>query len=136
MDEEERQREVGRAGHFERLIKANLANRAIYRWVLEFLRNCMVVAALLFLAQKSGNWWLWIITIVSAFVLIAYCYTYVENAWFGAISTIVPSGGWRVHVGIVVGATVTGLALLGVTAGIYVTLDKIVSVQFQSTKSP
>jgi hypothetical protein len=66
----------------ERQLKANLANRAIYRWFLEFLRNCMVVAALSYVATKSGDWWLYGIAGLAGFALAAYCYTYIENAWW------------------------------------------------------
>jgi hypothetical protein len=135
MDEEERQQEIARLTELlERPIRANLANRAIYRWVLELLRNCMVVAALLFLARKSGNWWLWIVTIVSGFALMGYCYTYVENVSFYLLNTKVPSKGWRMHVGIGIVTIVTQLILVGITAGLYVTLDRIVTVQFEPTK--
>ncbi len=40
------------------------------------------------------------------------------------------------HVGIIVGTIVTQSILIGITATFYVTLDKIVSVQFQAAKGP
>lgn len=137
MDEEERQREIARLTELlEQPIKANIANRTIARWILEFVRNCMVVAALLYLARKSGSWLLWTITIVTSFALMSYCYTYVENAWFQFHSQKMPTQGWRMHVGIIVGTIVTQSILIGITATFYVTLDKIVSVQFQAAKGP
>jgi hypothetical protein len=137
MVEKEGQREIARLMELlERPVKANLANRAIARWVLEFVRNCMVVATLLFLARKSGSWLLWTITIVTGFALMSYCYTYVENAWFQFSNEKIPSRGWWMHFGIIVGTLVTQLILMGITATFYVTLDKIVSVQFQAPRSP
>jgi hypothetical protein len=96
----------------------------------------MVVAALLFLARKSGSWWLWTITIVTGFALMSYCYTYVENAWFQLRSEKIPTEGWRMHVWILVGTVVTQTILIGITATFYFTLDNIVSVQFETTKGP
>jgi hypothetical protein len=57
---------------------ANLIIRAVSKWVLEFLRNCMVVAALAYLAQKSGNWWMIAVAGLGGFALFFSCYTYVE----------------------------------------------------------
>jgi hypothetical protein len=59
-------------------VKAALTLRALYKWILEFLRNCMVVAALFYLAQKSGSWWVIVIAGVGGYALAAYCFTYVD----------------------------------------------------------
>jgi hypothetical protein len=134
MNEEERQKEIARLTELlEAPVKANLANRAICRWLLEFVRNCMVVAALLFLARKSGSYLLWAVTIVTGFALMSYCYGYVENVWF-IFRERIPTNGWRMHAWIIVGTIITQSILMGITATFYVTLDKIVSVQFQMSK--
>jgi hypothetical protein len=36
-----------------------LANRAIYKWILDCLRNMVMVAALSYVATKSGSLWVW-----------------------------------------------------------------------------
>jgi hypothetical protein len=57
LTEEERQKEIARLVELlERPVKANLTMRAFYKWFLEFVRNAMVVAALFFLARRSGDW--------------------------------------------------------------------------------
>jgi hypothetical protein len=128
MNEEERQKENERlVERFERQKKANLANREIYKWFLEFFRNCMVVAALFFLANKSGSWWLYVIALLAGFFLAAYCYTYVENLW-PAIDLTDKRGWWR-RLSILGSVVALQLILTAITAGLYFTVNKIVEVQ-------
>jgi hypothetical protein len=64
----------------ERRAKIARANRALYKWVLDFVRSLMVVAALAYLAVKSGSYLVWGITIIANLALCGYCYTYFD-AW-------------------------------------------------------
>jgi hypothetical protein len=134
MNDEEREKEIVRlTALLEHQKKAITLSRAMYKWILEFVRNCMVVAALFYLARRSGDWWVYGIAGVSGFALVAYCSTYVEGVGF---DVKIPYVGWRLHATAAVVALVTQLLLVGITIGLYVTLDKIVTVQVQITEAP
>jgi hypothetical protein len=133
MDKKARQQVRARLNESGVKKTANVQLRGIYKWVLEFVRNCMVVAALFYVARRSGDWWIYGIAVVSGFALSAYCFTYVENVWF---DYKMPYTGRRRNVALIVGACVVQLILTGITIGLYVTLDKIVTVQMQVTKTP
>lgn len=134
MSEEERQREIARLTELiERPKRANILGRAICKWILEFVRNCMVVAALFYLARRSGDWWIYGIAAFAGFALVAYCHSYVESIWF---YVQIPYEGWRRHVAILLGVLAVELLLLGITVGLYVTLDRIVTVQVGMAKAP
>jgi hypothetical protein len=134
MAEEERQREIARLTEIiERPKKANILSRDVYKWFLEFVRNCMVVAALFYLARRSGDWWVYGIAGVSAFALAGYCYTYVDAAW---LEFKISHEGWRKHLTIILGALLVQLVFAGITVGLCVTLDRIVTIQIGMTKAP
>jgi uncharacterized membrane protein len=134
MSDEEREKEIARLTElYERPEKANILGRALCKWILEFVRNCMVVAALFYLARRSGDWWIYGIAGFAGFALVAYCHSYVESVWF---QVRIPYEGWRKHVAIISGVLAVNLLLLGMTAGLYVTLDRIVTLQVQMAKAP
>jgi hypothetical protein len=135
MSEAERQKEIERLNELsDRQKKANVSLRGLYRWVLEFLRNCMVVAAVFYLAEKSGDWWLYGIAGIGSFALAGYCYTYIENWWPNL--DVTRKGRLRGLVTIFGSVLVLQLVLAGITVGVMVTLDKIVRLEGQTTKGP
>jgi hypothetical protein len=130
LTEEERQKEIARPVELlERPVKANLTMRAFYKWFLEFVRNAMVVAALFFLARRSGDWWLYGIAIAAGFALVAYSHTYIENGWH---RLEFKSQGTRRKIVVGVTAALLQLSLVAITIGMYFTIDKIVTVQVQA----
>lgn len=136
LSEEELSAEIARLTEIlERERVANITNRAIYRWYLDFLRNCMVVAALYYLAEKSGSWWLYGITISAWGALGGFCYTYIENAWpWHKLAS--KKGRFKRSMSILASALLLQLVLLGVTVSLMLSLNKIVQVQVSTTKSP
>jgi hypothetical protein len=135
MNEEERAKEIARLTELlERPRKANIALRALYKWFLEFLGYCLVVAALVFLARKSGDWWLYGIAIVGGFALAGYCYTYIENAW--PEFDLTNKSRLRKHATIWVSVIVLQAMLIGITVGVQVTLDKVVKIEGETAKAP
>ena len=100
--------------------------RGFYKWILDFLRNAMVVAALAYLAVKSGSKVIWTMTAVADFALCAYCYTYID-IWAphpdlmarGVIGKIIAS----------VFVLIIQLLLVIVTVAIFFALGFLVGVQ-------
>jgi hypothetical protein len=135
MTEEERQKEIARLTELlERPKKANLINRAIYKWVLELLRNCMVVAALFLIATKSGDWWLYGIAGLGGLALTGYCHTYVENVWLAI--DFPQTTPFKKHAMILGGVLLLNVVLGAITVGLYVSVDRIVKAQSQTAKAP
>jgi hypothetical protein len=135
VNEEEREKEIARlTAIIERQKNADVLIRASYKWFLEFLRNCMVVAALFYLAQKSGNWWLYAITMMAGLALAGYCYSYLESAW--PTVDISNMGRWKARLSILASVLVLQLILLGITTTLVITVNKIVEVQIKMTKTP
>ncbi|HVA17811.1 MAG TPA: hypothetical protein VMV59_08885 [Candidatus Dormibacteraeota bacterium] len=124
---------AGQRDAIERSTAANKANRALYRWLLEFLRNIMVVAAIFYLAKRSGEWWLYIVASAGGLALAAYCYTYVENMW---LAYDVRATGLRRHAVVLGGSILVQLILMGIGISIYFAIDKIVSIQIATIKGP
>ena len=103
--------------------KAIGLSRSIYKWVLDLMRNCMVVAALAFLARRSGDWWMYGIAGVSYLALSGYCNSYIQEAVFD----LNMNGGsrpvfWTVW-------AVAELTTLAIIIGLFLTIDRIVSIQ-------
>jgi hypothetical protein len=94
----------------------------------------MVVAAVFYLAEKSGDWWLYGIAGIGSFALAGYCYTYIENWWPNL--DVTRKGRLRGLVTIFGSVLVLQLVLAGITVGVMVTLDKIVRLEGQTTKGP
>jgi membrane associated rhomboid family serine protease len=111
----------------EQAAKLQHASRAIYKWVLDFLRNCMVVAALFYVAQKSGNWLVIGVAALAYFALAGYCYTYIE-VWSPRYD-VFGTTRLRLHIAVFLGVLVLHLILAGVTIGLYMTINKIVEAQ-------
>jgi hypothetical protein len=114
--------------------KADLLLRASYKWFLEFIRNCMVVAALFYLAQKSGSWLLYAVTAMAGTALAGYCYSLVEDAW----PTVDTSnmGQRKMKLSILASTLVLQIICLVITVGLVFTVNKIVDVQITMTKAP
>ena len=141
LSEAERQKEVERLTELlERPVKANLAVRAIYRWFLEFLRNCMVVAALFYVARRSGDRWLYGIAGLGGFALAAYCYTYIENGWWQLEMSkkgwFLTKRWWLKHVIVLASVVALQSIVIGITIGLIATVDRIVAAQGQIIKAP
>ena len=132
LSEEERQREIAQlAAKLERPVKANLLSRAIHKWLLEFVRNGLVVATLFFLARRSGDWWIYGIAFIAAFSLLAYSESYAQEFWY---KLEFKSQGWRRKLAIGIGAALLGLILPAMTIGMYITIDRIVTIQMQAMR--
>jgi hypothetical protein len=118
---------------FERLFeydeekaKAEQFGRGIYRWFLEFVRNCMVVAALAYVAQKSGNWLMYGIAGLAYAALAFYCISYVE-VWKVRLDFL--GSRWRMAVRLIVGIVILQSAQAVITAGLFGAIYKIVQTQ-------
>jgi hypothetical protein len=103
--------------------KAILANRSFYKWLLDILRNCMVVAALAFLARRSGDWWMYGIAGVSYLALTGYCNSHIQEIVFD----LNMKGGsrpvfWTVW-------AVAEVMTLAIIIGLFLTIDRIVTIQ-------
>jgi uncharacterized membrane protein len=127
MKEEERKEIERLTALLEAPKKANVALRSWYKLFLEYIRNCMVVAALFYLAQKSGDWWLYVIAAMSGLALGSYCYTYIENWWPDV--NVMGRARWKTNLMIAASTLALQLVLLGITIGMVVTLNKIVETQ-------
>ncbi len=52
------------------------------KWVLDILRNFVVVAFLFYVAQKSGMWYMWLIAGVGFLALYMFVFGYISQAQF------------------------------------------------------
>jgi hypothetical protein len=132
LTEEEPQKEIARLTEkLKRTVQANLTSRAIHKWLLEFVRNGLVVATLFFLARRSGDWWIYGIAFVAAFSLLAYSYSYAQEFWY---KLEFKSQGWRRKLAVGIGAGLLELILPAMTVGMYITIDRIVTIQMQAMR--
>jgi hypothetical protein len=132
MNDEEREKEIARlTERAELAVKANLLSRAIHKWFLEFVRNGLVVATLFFLARRSGDWWIYGIAFVAAFSLLAYSHSYAQEFWY---KLEFKSQGWRRKLTVGVGAALLESILPAMTIGMYLTIDRIVTMQMQAMR--
>jgi hypothetical protein len=134
MTDEEREKEIARLlAIIEGQKKADLLLRSFYKWFLEFIRNCMVVAALYYLAQKSGSWLLYVVTAMAGIALGGYCHSLVEAAWPNVdTSNMSPR---KTNLSILASTLVLQLICLAITLGLVFTVNKIVDVQITMTKA-
>ena len=132
MNDEEREKEIARlTERAELAVKANLLSRAIHKWFLEFVRNGLVVATLFFLARRSGDWWIYGIAFVAAFSLLAYSHSYAQEFWY---KLEFKSQGWRRKLTVGVGAALLESILPAMTIGMYLTIERIVTIQMQAMR--
>jgi hypothetical protein len=134
VTEEEEQKEIARlTAIIENQKKAESILRASYKWFLDFIRNCMVVAALFYLAKQSGSWMLYAVTATSGFALAGYCWSQVEEVW----PTMNTANMSQRKMKLSIGASVLALQLIGVgiTVALVVTINKIVDVQITMAKA-
>lgn len=125
MSDEENAREIARlTAIIENQQRARSLLKASYKWFLELLRNCMVVAALFILAQKSGSWLLYLIAAMGGAALAGYCYSQAEEAW--PEPDISRMGRVKVSLSILL----LELVGVGITVALVVAISKIVEVQF------
>lgn len=110
----------------EKRAKASLELRAFYRWMLEFIRNTMVLAAIAFLAVKSGSYLLWGVAAFTGLFLCGFCYTYIDSLRASRNLSEHGRAGkiawWSITLGIEV-------LMLGISAAMFFAIDTIVSVQ-------
>jgi hypothetical protein len=118
---------------FERLFeydedkaKVEQFGRGIYKWFLEFVRNCMVVAALAYVAQKSGNWLMYAVAGIAYAALAFYCLSYVE-VWKVRLDFL--GGRARAIVRFLVGLVILQSIQAIITVGLFGTIYKIVQTQ-------
>jgi hypothetical protein len=124
---EEDRKEIARlTALIEQPLKTALGLRAICKWLLELLRNCIVVAGLFILANKSNSWLMLGVAVLGGFALAIYCSTYVDewkaNTLFGGTTT---RRTWRVFVIFMCFELMT----LAITVSLYLAINKIVEVQ-------
>jgi hypothetical protein len=101
--------------------------RGIYKWFLEFLRNCMVVAALGYVAQKSGNWLMYGVAGLGYAALTFLCLSYVE-VWRVRLDFL-GEGRVRTVVSILIGVLVLQSIQVIIMLGLFATIYKIVQTQ-------
>jgi hypothetical protein len=111
----------------EKVAVAARANRALFKWVLDFFRNVMVVVALAFVALKSGNYLVWSFAMLANFALCAYCYTYIE-IWTVRGDLLLSKSWARKLVG-VLSLLAIQVALAGISAAMFYAVNKIVTAQ-------
>jgi hypothetical protein len=119
---------------FERLFeydeekaKVEQLGRGFYKWFLEFIRNCMVVAALAYVAQKSANWLMYGVAGLAYLALAFYCLSYVE-VWRVRFDFL-GEGRLRMVVSILFGVVVLQSIQAIITVGLFATIYKIVQTQ-------
>jgi membrane associated rhomboid family serine protease len=111
----------------EERAKVEQFGRGFYKWFLEFIRNCMVVAALAYVAQKSGSWFLYGIAALTYFALAATCLSYVE-VWRVRLDFLGDGRlrrGLSIFIGILVLQSIQAMISVGLFGAIY----KIVQTQ-------
>ena len=82
-----KRRRIGRFPSARLLLSPRAAsevNQRLYRGILEFLRNLVVVTFLFVLAQKSGSWLLWALWGLGAVALYGTVAIYLESVFFNA----------------------------------------------------
>ncbi len=94
----------------------------------------MVVAALFYLAQRSGSWLLYAVTAMAGTALAGYCYSLVEGAWPNVDTSNMSQR--RMNLSILASTLVLQIICLVITVGLVLTVDKIVDVQITMTKAP
>jgi hypothetical protein len=52
------------------------------KWVLDILRNLIVVAFLFYAAEKSGKWYMWVLAGVGFFSLYTFVTAYIGQSQF------------------------------------------------------
>jgi len=52
------------------------------KWVLDILRNLIVIAFLFFAAEKSGKWYMWVLAVVGFFSLHMFATAYIGQSQF------------------------------------------------------
>ena len=107
--------------------KVEQFGRGIYKWFLEFLRNCMVVAALGYVAQKSGNWLMFGVAGLAYLALGCLCLSYVE-VWRVRLDFL-GEGRLRSVLSILIGVLVLQSIQVIITMGLFATIYKIVQTQ-------
>ncbi|HEY5210535.1 MAG TPA: hypothetical protein VIJ42_13945 [Stellaceae bacterium] len=115
--------ELTRREALEKEIAPHLRIREAYRWVLEFIRNAMVIAALAYLAYKSGSWFVWTIAGFAQLVLCGHTSTYID-IWVARFSFSKASPKTA-------GAIAAGGTLLqcAISAALFFAINKIVEAQ-------
>jgi hypothetical protein len=111
----------------EQPLKTALTLRAWYKWQLEFLRNSMVVAALFFLAKKSGSWFMYGIASVGGVALAGYCSTY-KDVWKANARAFGKTARQRFWSVLLIFTVLESMAF-GFTVVLYLAINKIVEVQ-------
>jgi hypothetical protein len=111
----------------EEKAKVEQLGRAIYKWFLEFIRNCMVVAALAYVAQKSGNWLMYGVAGLAYFALGGYCLSYIE-VWRVRFDFL-GVGRLRFAASILFGVVILQSIQAVITMGLFATIYKIVQTQ-------
>jgi hypothetical protein len=125
----ESNKETKRAWLFEATasdIQVKLTLRELSKWVLDFLRNLIVVGAIKFMATKSDSMWLTGLSWVSYGALYIYLFTYLQywsprldigkNKWIQGVLY------FTLSLGLVVFVTVTNVAFTNV-------IDQVAKVQ-------
>jgi hypothetical protein len=100
--------------------------RGIYKWFLEFMRNCMVVAALGYVAEKSGSWLMYGIAGLAYLALAFYCVSYVE-VWKVRLDFL--GSRWRMAARLLVGIVILQSLQAIITVGLFGAIYKIVQTQ-------
>jgi uncharacterized membrane protein len=135
MTEQEHEKEIARLqAIIDGQKKADLLLRASYKWFLEFIRNCMIVAALFYLAQRSGSRLLYAVAIMAGLALAGYCHSLVEDAWPNVDTSNMSQR--KMKLSILASTLVLQIICLAITAGLVLTVNKIVDVQITMTKAP
>jgi len=110
----------------EEKAKVEQFGRGIYKWFLEFVRNCMVVAALAYVAERSGNWLMYGIAGMAYAALAFYCISYVE-VWKVRLDFLDSRS--RRAVRFLVGIVILQSIQAVITVGLFGTIYKIVQTQ-------
>jgi hypothetical protein len=111
----------------EEKAKVEQFGRGIYKWFLEFLRNCMVVAALGYVAQKSGNWLMYGVAGLAYLALAFLCLSYVE-VWRVRLDFL-GEGRLRRVLSILIGIVMLQSIQAIITVGLFATIYKIIQTQ-------
>jgi hypothetical protein len=102
--------------------------RAAYKWWLDIVRNLMFVAALQYVALKSGHWYLKALSDFTYFVFAGYCMSYITSWVFNPFHGI-KNKRLQFWLGMFVGTLLPAALILAISFAVYLSVDDIVRVQ-------
>jgi hypothetical protein len=107
--------------------ETNEGIRAFCKWLLDLLRNFIVVAALKFFAEKSNNTGLKVVATIAYVALLMYCLSYLQAKYIN----LQPSKNRSVNVALfwVLNLTVLGTLWFALSYSVQIVVSEISALQ-------